>query len=76
MWIVENFDGIYKVCVSKELALREVLNKLQDFYKDNPNDTQELEDYRELMKQYTEPGREGFYIDEFCWVFKAEFIDK
>lgn len=76
MWLIEDFDGVYKVCATKEIALREVVKMLRDFYKDRPDATQELEDYRELMKQYFDPRREGFYVDEFCWVSKAEFIDE
>lgn len=74
MWIVENNDGIYKVCATKEIALREVLRMLKDFYKEYPNDNQELKDYRELMEDYFSLCKDGFYVDEFCWVYKAEFI--
>lgn len=76
MWVIEDYDSIRKVCATKEIALREVIKMLRDFYNDRPDDTQELEDYRELMKQYFDPSREDFYIDEFCWVYKAEYIDK
>lgn len=76
MWLIEGFDGVYKVCATKEIALREVVKMLRDFYKDKPDDTQELEDYRELMKQYFDPSREGFYVDEFCCLHKAEYVDK
>lgn len=75
MWVIEDYDGICKVCATKEIALREVLRMLEEFYKENPDNNQELKDYRELMEQYFSPYKEGFYVDEFCWVSKAEFID-
>lgn len=76
MWVIEDYDGVRKVCATKEIALKEVLRMLKEFYKENPDDEQELKDYRELMEEYFSPCREGFYIDEFCWVSKAELIDE
>lgn len=76
MWVIETYDGIYKVCATKEIALREVVRMLKESYKKDPDDIQELRDYRELMEEYFAPGREGFYVDEFCWVSKAEFIEE
>jgi len=76
MWIIEDYDGVRKVCATKEIALKEVLRMLKEFYKENPNDEQELKDYRELTEEYFSPYREGFYVDGFCWVSKAEFIDE
>lgn len=76
MWVIEDYDGVRKVCATKEIALKEVLRMLKDFYKGNPDNEQELKDYRELMEEYFSPCREGFYVDEFCWVSKAEFIDE
>lgn len=76
MWVIEDHDGVRMVCATKEIALREVLRMLKEFHKENPDDEQELKDYRQLMEEYFSPYREGFYIDEFCWVSKAEFIDE
>lgn len=76
MWVIEDYDGTCKVCTTKEIALREVLRMLKESYRDDPNDEQELNDYRELMEEYLSPCREGFYIDGFCWVDKAKFIDE
>ena len=76
MWVIEGCDDVCKVCSTKEIALKEALRMLREHYKENPDDKQELKDYRELMEQYFSYYREGFYIDELCWVSKAEFIDK
>lgn len=76
MWVIEGCDGVCKVCATKEIALKEVVRILKEYYKENPDDEQELKDYRELMEQYFSYYREGFYIDELCWVSKAEFIEK
>lgn len=76
MWIIEDYDGTRKACATKEIALREVVRMLKEYYKENPLDEQELKDYRALMEEYFSPCREGFYIDEFCWVSKVEFIDE
>lgn len=76
MWIIECYNGVRKVCVTKEIALREVFRMLKEYYKENPDDEQELKDYRELIEEYFSPCREGFHINEFCWVSKAEFIDE
>lgn len=76
MWVIEDYDGICKVCATKEIALKEVIRMLKEYYKENPLDEQELKDYRALMEEYLSPCREGFYVDEFCWVSKAEFIDE
>ena len=76
MWVIENCDGVCKTCATKEIALREVLRMLREYYKENPDDELELEDYRALMEEYFSPYGEGFYVDEFFWVSKAEFIDE
>ena len=76
MWVIECCDDVRKVCATKEIALKEALRMLRERYEENPDDEQELKDYRELMEQYFSHYREGFYIDELCWVSKAEFIDK
>ena len=76
MWVIECCDDVRKVCSTKEIALKEVLRMLREHYEENPDDEQELKDYRELMEQYFSHYREGFYIDELYWVSKAEFIDK
>ena len=76
MWVIECCDDVRKVCATKEIALKEVLRMLREHYEENPDDEQELKDYRELMEQYFSYYREGFYIDELCWVSKAEFIEK
>jgi Fe-S cluster biogenesis protein NfuA len=76
IWVIENCDGVCKTCATKEIALREVLRMLKDYYKENPDDKQELQDYRTLMETYFSPCGEDFYIEEFWLVSKAEFIDK
>lgn len=77
MWIIEDYDGVCKACATKEIALREVLQMLRKLYKENPNDEQELNDYRKLMEEYfSPPYREGFHVAEFCWVSKVEFINE
>lgn len=76
MWVIEDCGGTCKVCATKEIALREVIQMLKEFYEENPDNEQELKDYRELMREYFSPCREGFYIDEFCWVSKVEFINE
>ena len=76
MWVIENCDGVCKRCATKEIALREVLRMLKDYYKENPDDKQELQGYRALMERYFSPCEEDFYIEELYLVSKAEFIDK
>ena len=76
IWVIENCDGVCKICATKEIALREVLRMLKDYYKENPDDKQELQDYRALMERYFSPCGEDFYIEELYLVYKAEFIDK
>ncbi len=76
MWVIETCGDISKICATKEIALREVLRMLKEYYKEDPDDEQELKDYRELMEQYFSPCRDSFYIDGLCWVSKTEFIDK
>ena len=49
---------------------------LKESYKEEPDNEQELKDYRELMEEYFSPYKENFGIDGFFWVFKAEFIDE
>ena len=75
MWVIEGCDDVYKVCATKEIALREAIRILKGYYKENPDDKQELEEYRALMEEYFSSYRKGFCIDE-CWVYKAEFIDE
>ena len=48
----------------------------KDYYKENPDDKQELQDYRTLMERYFSPCGEDFYIEELYLVSKAEFIDE
>ena len=76
IWVIENCDGVCKICATKEIALREVLQMLKDYYKENPDDKQELQDYRALMERYFSPCGEDFYIEELYLVSKAEFIDE
>jgi hypothetical protein len=76
IWVIENCDGVCKTCETKEIALREVLRMLKDYYKENPDDKRELQDYRALMDTYFSPYGEGFYIEGLWSVFKAEFIDE
>ena len=76
LWVIENCDGVCKICATKEIALREVLRMLRDYYKENPDDKQELQDYRALMERYFSPCGEDFYIEELYLVSKAEFIDE
>lgn len=76
IWVIENCDGVCKTCATKEIALREVLRMLKDHYKENPDDKQELQDYRVLMESYFSPCGGDFYIEELWLVSKAEFIDE
>ena len=76
MWVIEGCNDVYKVCTTKEIALRESIRILREHYKENPDDEQELEDYRELMEEYFSPYGKGFCVDGLCWVSKAEFIDE
>lgn len=76
MYVLENYDKINKIIATKELALREAVKKIKEYYEYNPNDAQELQDYRELMKQYFDPIKTGFYIGDLFWVYEAEVIDK
>lgn len=76
MWLFDNGDGVYKVFATKELALREVLQVLKKYYYDYPDEKRELEDYRQLMEDYFDPNKDNFYIDEVCWVWKVDYIDK
>ena len=76
MWLFDNGDDIYKVFATKELALREVLQVLKKYYYDYPDEKRELEDYRQLMEDYFDPNKDNFYIDEVCWVWKVDYIDK
>ena len=76
MYILEDYDGKNKVITTKELALREAIKIIKEYYEDNPNDAQELQDYREMMKQYFDPTKTGFYVDECFWVYETEVIDK
>lgn len=76
IWVIENCDGVCKTCATKEIALREVLRMLRDYYKENPDDKQELQDYRALMERYFSPCGGDFYIEELYLVSKAEFIDE
>lgn len=76
MWLFDNGDDVYKVFATKELALREVLQVLKKYYYDYPDEKRELEDYRQLMEDYFDPNKDNFYIDEVCWVWKVDYIDK
>ena len=76
MYVLENYNGINKIIATKELALREAVKKIKEYYEDNPNDTQELQEYRDIMEQYFDPTKTGFYIDDLFWVYEAEVIDK
>ena len=76
MYVLENYDGINKIIATKELALREAVKKIKEYYEYNPNDAQELQDYRDIMEQYFDPIKTGFYIDDLFWVYEAEVIDK
>lgn len=76
MYILEDYNGDNKVIATKELALREAIKMIKEYYEYSPNDAQELQDYRELMEQYFDPIKTGFYIDDLFWVYKVEVIDK
>ena len=76
MWVIEGCDDVRKVCATREIALRESIRMLSEYYKENPDDKQELKDYRALMEKYFSPYRKGFCVDALCWVSKAEFIDE
>lgn len=76
MWLFDNGDDGYKVFATKELALREVIQVLKKSYYDYPDEKRELEAYRQLMEDYFDPNKNGFYVDEACWVWKIDYIDK
>lgn len=76
IWVIENCDGVSKICATKEIALREVLRMFKDYYKENPDDEQELQGYRTLMERYFSSCGEDFYVEELYLVYKAEFIDE
>ena len=76
MYILEDFDGNNKVITTKELALREAIKMVKECYQYSPNDTQELQDYRDIMEQYFDPIKTGFNIDDLFWVYEVEVIDK
>lgn len=76
MYILEDVDGNNKVITTKELALREAIKMVKKCYEYSPNDAQELQDYRDIMEQYFDPIKTGFYIDDLFWVYEAEVIDK
>lgn len=76
MYILEDVNGNNKVITTKELALREAVKMVKECYEYSPNDTQELQDYRDIMEQYFDPIKTGFYIDDLFWVYEAEVIDK
>ena len=76
MWVIETCGDISKICATREIALIEFLRMLKESYKEEPDNEQELKDYRELMEEYFSPYKENFGIDGFFWVFKAEFIDE
>lgn len=76
MYMLEDFDGNSKVLATKELALREAIKMVKEYYEYNPNDALELQDYRDIMEQYFNPTKTGFYIDDLFWVYEAEVIDK
>lgn len=74
IWLVENFDGWNKAFATKELAFREIVTELQKMYKNNPDNEQELEDYRELLTKYSDPKCKSFYIDDFAWAYEVDLI--
>ena len=76
MYILEDVNGNNKVIITKELALREAVKMVKECYEYSPNDAQELQDYRDIMEQYFNPTKTGFYIDDLFWVYEAEVIDK
>lgn len=76
IWLVEDFDGCNKAFATKELALREIVANLQKRYKDNPDNEQELQDYRELLTQYFDPKRTSFYVDDFAWTHEVDLISE
>lgn len=76
MYILEDYDGRSKVITTKELALREALKIMKEYYEHSLDSTRELQDYHELMEQYFDPTRTGFYIDDLFWVYEVEVIDK
>ena len=76
MWIIEGYNGVRMVCATKEIALKEVLRILKEFYIANPDDEQELKDYLELIGGYLSSHKDGFGVVGFYWVSKVEFIDK
>lgn len=76
MYILEDYSGDNKVIATKELALREAIKMVKEYYEYSSNDAQELQDYRELMEQYFDPTKTGFYIDDLFWAYKVEVIDK
>lgn len=76
MYILEDYNGINKVTTTKELALREAIKMVKECYEYSPNDAQELQDYRDIMEQYFDPTKTGFYIDDLFWVYEAQVVDK
>ena len=76
MYVLEDYNGDNKVIATKELTLREAIKMIKEYYEYSPNDAQELQDYRELMEQYFDPIKTGFYIDDLFWAYKVEVIDK
>ena len=76
MWIIEGYNGVRIVCATKEIALREVVRILKEFYIASPDDEQELKDYLELIGGYLSSHEEEFGVVGFYWVSKAKFIDE
>ena len=76
MYILEDYSGRSKVITTKELALREAVKTVEEYYKCNPDDVRKLQNYREIMLQYIDPTLVGFYIDNLFWVYEAEVTDK
>lgn len=76
MYILEDYNGNNKVITTKELALREAIKLVKECYEHSSNDTQELQDYRDIMEQYFDPIKTSFYIDDLFWVYEADVIDK
>lgn len=77
VYILENHKGDCKVMATKELALREAIKMIKEFYEyKEPNVVQERDDYRDVMEQYFDPTKTSFHIDGLFLAYEVEFVDK
>lgn len=51
IWVIENCDGVCKICATKEIALREVLRMLRIIIKKILMISRNFRDYRALMEK-------------------------